>query len=82
MLVTESQDFSQQISNILGSLDYKCKKLVTNTSKVTIFRRNTNVISTDVDGNIDVGDGCWRQIVMLTSLRYSWPIQNIEKSPT
>ena len=63
MLVTESQDFSQQISNILGSLDYKCKKLVTNTSKVTICRRNTNVISTEVDGNIDVGDGCWRQTV-------------------
>ena len=30
-------------------------------------------------GNIDVGDGCWRPKVLVTSLRCWWPTYNIEK---
>ena len=40
-------------------------------------------------GYIDVGDGCWRPNVLVTSLRCWWPIQNVgdrfntlRKSPT
>ena len=40
-------------------------------------------------GYIDVGDGCWRPNVLVTSLRWWWPIQDVgdrfntlRKSPT
>ena len=43
----------------------------------------------DQYGYIDVGDGCWRPNVLVTSLRCWWPLQDVgdrfntlEKSPT
>ena len=45
--------------------------------------------SDSFNGYIDVGDGCWRPNVLVTSLRCSWPIQVVgdrfitfRKSPT
>ena len=32
---------------------------------------------TDIKGYIDVGDGCWRPNVLVTSLRCWWPIQDV-----
>jgi len=38
------------------------------------------LVTNITNGDIDVGDGCWRQHLLVTSLRCWWPIWYIEKS--